>query len=1793
MNKVMSYASSIGGGRDNTAASYWATIGGGYSNTVDGVGAVVAGGVSNTVRASHGAVLGGSFNLAAGVSAAVAGGKHNRILGAFANVGGGKQNYIGAFYGTVCGGLQNTVVGLHASIGGGTWNQASGNASTVSGGLMNLAMGNGSSIAGGSFNTAMGEHSFSVGFNASSRHSRSAVLAFGSNAGCRSVGPSTVAICADNGIFVNGQRVDNISSVVWHNRAALEVLTLNTSHHREYIRSLDNAVASLASIADSALLLNAELQSNVTTNGWLIRDLGASIKTVGANISSLGSDVTMVERVVHVVDTSVATLTMNVSSLAHAVDSIGETLHDITGDVAQVEVLNTEVGLLRMNVSSLRHGIQQMQVLGNDNIQLWANASSQSRLLHDIISRLEAVNVSTMAHLQTAVARQASAMRDVNKTAVVNKNDIDALWLTLNDRDTDMNRIHSTNHVQDASIAALNAMNLEQQAIIEQLNATNNEQAIELRSLRAAHHAMNATLHALTLDIERRFQATTFASIGERDDDSVTAILDCSTAIGPCTIPIATENVAATSSSAMPAVAVPPHAPTITVNLCYQFPCDPSAVDVWAWEQEIIVVVQAEDGGYFHNVTLALQTSNGVVVWLKTDGGISSFVPKDVGVSAATAYELHVSVSGVGVSSSAVVRDLVFAAPPALHNISVQLHGGSAALTSFDIIVNATDVVELSYEYWLSDQNQQWSYLAAVGSHNVTVDVPSTRDFVLKVVVTNTYGSSSACESCPLLSAALKQNASDVVANAMALATRTPSAMISSIDAGGNLLDVLALFESSMNASEVSVQVVILSELVRHGVTDGVLSFLGALQPQMEHADAGSVSLYVTAMDQYAATLEAKDKPLEGVSTLDEYLESVCAAQEAGTIPDGSATAFDGQSYSFSCASSLGAVSVEAGAVQFITSVGRVSTVTVTAWNSTLNGTLNGTNLLSNVHGVHVTDGEGALAESVDVEGGHTIAISGMVFAEVVRKSAACQYYDVHAQQWSERGVFLRGLAFADSMRAPVAMCATSHLTLFAVADEFASVKVLEDKVNKLVQRVSAINAVNLLGSEAVMNWPILGTFAFVTGAFALTVAIAKRAGRPSAIEAGRRVFRKFGELKRPEVMSSLEHEALLRRWIGGRRAATMLLLEVLTTNPFLALLFHWEHEAIVFGRADKAVTLYGAVLMTFISSAFLFDPDDTGTADFALTLWSVLVSAGLANVLLLPLQYILPYMVSNVNSLSTFTRVPMNLLEREWAKLKRPFSCQRRRKVAKCHEGCAQAQVVLHWLTLSSQRRNATRLGSDDSPIPLDAVPTELKLFNCTVKVHTTGPAIGDKHRDALDQVAVTSEIEKAIRNFQRHIKHSLVRRNAARDTEFNAWYHQLRRERRALGSLSAGVLVILTSFTLLMCLLLSGAFEERETLLWLEDVGKSIAMQTFVTDPALGLVLLLLKLFTNWLLLRAATRRVKAQLAKKQAALDARKARALDEFEVAAAKSAALHVVAAADPEAIRTEKQHKESLKAKYKLSLQDIAIAKIELTAIQGFATRRRQGDTAPLASQKADLDNRDMQARRALRAIEAALEVLNSHPDDANDELRDAQLVLTRLQARLDKIEHAKWHLRQKQARLNREGKTAHHNVRARTSPTKGSVVVPLVSLSAGEEPSADRETLVVGMRSNRRANYPPANTLSGGHRRRGTRPMARSVQSTVHRTKTGVLRLPAKSGARETQKLGRKMTWAEVTALQAKLRASAKAQNVVARRERRSRHSSRKALKALSEYRARRQRARLQRQAEQRSIAAAPASAQS
>jgi hypothetical protein len=48
----------------------------------------------------------------------------------------------------------------------------------------------------------------------------------------------------------------------------------------------------------------------------------------------------------------------------------------------------------------------------------------------------------------------------------------------------------------------------------------------------------------------------------------------------------------------------------------------------------------------------------------------------------------------------------------------------------------------------------------------------------------------------------------------------------------------------------------------------------------------------------------------------------------------------------------------------------------------------------------------------------------------------------------------------------------------------------------------------------------------------------------------------------------------VLLGWLPPRAVATLLTLDVLATNPFLALFFRWGHEAVVFGQADKTLFL-------------------------------------------------------------------------------------------------------------------------------------------------------------------------------------------------------------------------------------------------------------------------------------------------------------------------------------------------------------------------------------------------------------------------------------------------------------------------------------------------------------------------------------------------------------------------------------------------------------------------------------------
>ena len=78
-----------------------------------------------------------------------------------------------------------------------------------------------------------------------------------------------------------------------------------------------------------------------------------------------------------------------------------------------------------------------------------------------------------------------------------------------------------------------------------------------------------------------------------------------------------------------------------------------------------------------------------------------------------------------------------------------------------------------------------------------------------------------------------------------------------------------------------------------------------------------------------------------------------------------------------------------------------------------------------------------------------------------------------------------------------------------------------------------------------------------------------------------------------------------------------------MAVNPFLALMWRWSHEHIVFTSADKAYLLYGGFISTFLVQAFLFDADTTVDQTFQTTVENTLIGALFANVVLFPIQYV------------------------------------------------------------------------------------------------------------------------------------------------------------------------------------------------------------------------------------------------------------------------------------------------------------------------------------------------------------------------------------------------------------------------------------------------------------------------------------------------------------------------------------------------------------------------------------------
>ena len=269
----------------------------------------------------------------------------------------------------------------------------------------------------------------------------------------------------------------------------------------------------------------------------------------------------------------------------------------------------------------------------------------------------------------------------------------------------------------------------------------------------------------------------------------------------------------------------------------------------------------------------------------------------------------------------------------------------------------------------------------------------------------------------------------------------------------------------------------------------------------------------------------------------------------------------------------------------------------------------------------------------------------------------------------------------------------------------------------------------------------------------------------------------------------------------------------------------------------------------------------------------------------------------------------------------------------------------------------------------------------------------------------------------------------------------------------LSTSVLLVLVAFTLSICLLLSCAFNEEESVLWVGDVAQSLIVQIFITDPTISLLVIFSKLLVSWVILRSGKRRLTRRLQKQQDAVELQIAAVSAHAEVEAAKMTALQLVASGAEADVVREKIAKREVKRKCEVELEGITLAKAQLSRIRQATMRPRKIELHKWDSQEADLAVKERVTRKELRTADAALEVLDGSRDEAQQKLEAAEAKIRELQRRLEKVTREKDALSRKQAQIEDKPRAV----------VKKSAIVPTTASvrAAGEafEPGADRATM--------------------------------------------------------------------------------------------------------------------------------------
>lgn len=203
----------------------------------------------------------------------------------------------------------NSATGLASVVAGGFSNTAAAAFSVVSGGEHNRAAGTNAVVAGGSSNTAIGNNSFVVGRLAVAADNRAAVFGFQSepanHSTCTSQGQGTVHMCVDNGVFVNGVRLNmSIFSETWvpqhlFQAQQLRVQQLNATltNFQRQLQIQVRLVDDLTADKDALSLSVTEMQTSISVLELANDALNTTARSQAASVIALNSTVDVQQKV--------------------------------------------------------------------------------------------------------------------------------------------------------------------------------------------------------------------------------------------------------------------------------------------------------------------------------------------------------------------------------------------------------------------------------------------------------------------------------------------------------------------------------------------------------------------------------------------------------------------------------------------------------------------------------------------------------------------------------------------------------------------------------------------------------------------------------------------------------------------------------------------------------------------------------------------------------------------------------------------------------------------------------------------------------------------------------------------------------------------------------------------------------------------------------------------------------------------------------------------------------------------------------------------------------------------------------------------------------------------------------------------------------------------------------------------------------------------------------------------------------------------------------------------------------